>query len=255
METAVPYKSLRCIQELAEPGQPQEMRAVRLQDGRVMTNRRQVLEVVRESVRRQHNQGQQGLSETTTTMVLALPQVFTEEQSEAIHRRRVTFGEITEVVWAFRRKKSLGVDQLVAEAYQNLGAPELDGLAGRVTEVLRTGKSPVEWGGKVRPLYNKGDHLRPGRWRPLCCAVTEAKLVWMLVFARIQRRPYAAAVITDNRSGSVPGRSTQEASFLYDIYLDDEELEVFIVSVDVKGAFCNMQHRLIEEFWRRLGLA
>ena len=55
----------------------------------------------------------------------------------------------------------------MAEAYQNLGAPELDRLAGRVTEVLRTGKPPAAWGGKVRPLYKKGDHLRPGNWRPI----------------------------------------------------------------------------------------
>ena len=33
------------------------------------------------------------------------------------------------------------------------------------------------------------------------------------------------------------GRSTQEASFLYDMYLDDEDLEAFMASVDVKGAF------------------
>ena len=36
MERAVPYKSLRYIRELAEAGKPQEIRAVRLQDGRVM---------------------------------------------------------------------------------------------------------------------------------------------------------------------------------------------------------------------------
>ena len=70
---------------------------------------------------------------------------------------------------ALRSKKRPGVDELVAEAYQNLGAPELYGLAWRVTDVLRTGKPPVESGGKVRPLYKKGDHLRPENWRPICC--------------------------------------------------------------------------------------
>ena len=54
--------------------------------------------------------------------------------------------------------------------------------------------------------------------------------------------------------GSVPGRSTQEASFLYDMYLDDEHLEAFMASVDVKGAFPNTPQRLIEEVWRQLGL-
>ena len=120
--------------------------------------------------------------------------------------------------------------------------------------MLRTGEPPKEWGGKVRPLYKKGDHLRPGNWRPICCAVTEAKLVWMVIFGGIQRRLYAAGVIPDNMWGSVPGRSTQEASFLYDMYLDDEDLVAFMASVDVKGAFPNTPHRLIEEVWRQLGL-
>ena len=88
--------------------------------------------------------------------------MFTLEQSEDIHRSRVTLGEIKEAVEALKGKKSPGVDQLVAEAYQHLEAPELDGLAGRVTEVLCTGQPPVQWGGKPRPLYKKGHHLRPG---------------------------------------------------------------------------------------------
>ena len=69
--------------------------------------------------------------------------------------------------------------------------------------------------------------------------VTEAKLVWMMVFARIQRRLYAVGAIPGNMWGFVLGRSTQEASFLYDMYLDNEDLEAFMESVDVKGVFCN----------------
>ena len=254
MERAVPYKTLRYIRELAEAGRPQEIRAVKRQDGRVRGNKGEVLEEVAQSFRRQPNQGQEELSGTTRRMVRALPRVFTAEQSEAIHRSRGTPGEIKEAVRALKRKKSPGVDQLVTAPYQPLEAPGLDGLAGRVTEVLRTGKPRAEWGGKVRPLYKKGDHLRPGNWRPICCAVTEAMLERMVTFGSIQRRLYAAGVILDNMWGSLPGRSIQEVSFLYDMYLDDEDLEGFMASVDVKGAFLNKAHRLIEGVWRQLGL-
>ena len=105
MERAVPNQSLRYIRVLAEGRQPQEIRAVRLQDGRVTGNTREVLAAVAESFQGQHNQAQRGLSETTRRMVQALPRVFTEEQIGAIHRRRVTLGEITEVVRPLKWKK------------------------------------------------------------------------------------------------------------------------------------------------------
>ena len=88
MESAVPYKSLRYIRELAEAGRPQDIWAVRLQDGRVTGSKQEALEEVAQSFRKQHNQGQQRLSETTRRMVHALPRVFRAEQSEAIHRSR-----------------------------------------------------------------------------------------------------------------------------------------------------------------------
>ena len=38
------------------------------------------------------------------------------------------------------------------------------------------------------------------------------------------------------------------------MYLDDEDIEAFIASVDAKGAFLNTLHRLMEVVWRQLGL-
>ena len=115
-----------------------------------------MLEATAESFRRQHHQGQKELSENTQRIVRALPQVFREEQSEAIDRRWVTLGEITDAVRALKRKKSPGVDQFVAEAYQNLSAPELDELAGSITEVLGAGKLPVEWRAGWGPCTRRG---------------------------------------------------------------------------------------------------
>ena len=72
MERAVPHKSVRYIWELAEAGQPREIRALRLQDGRVTDNKWEQRREVAESFRGQHNQGQHTLSETTRRMVRAL---------------------------------------------------------------------------------------------------------------------------------------------------------------------------------------
>ena len=69
MARAVAYKSLRYISELAGAGQPQEIRTVRLQDGRVTGNNQEALKEVAESLRGQHNEGRQGLNEMTRRMV------------------------------------------------------------------------------------------------------------------------------------------------------------------------------------------
>ena len=69
MEEAVPYRSLRYIRELAEAGRTQETRAVRLRDGRVRGNKREVLEELAQSFSRQYSRGQQGLSRTLRRMV------------------------------------------------------------------------------------------------------------------------------------------------------------------------------------------
>ena len=120
--------------------------------------------------------------------------------------------------------------------------------------MLRTGGPPVDWRSKVRPLYKKRDYLRPRSWRPICCAVTEAKVVRMVVFRRIQGRLYEVGNVRDNMWELAPGRSTDEAGFLYNMYLDDEDLESFMASMDVKGAFVNTPHRLIDEVWTQLRL-
>ena len=106
MERSVPYKSLRYIRELAEAQKPKEIRAVRLQCARVTGNKKEVLEEVAQSFRRQHNQGKQELSGITRRMVRVLPRVFTAEQSEDIHRSRVTLGEIKETVKALKGKRA-----------------------------------------------------------------------------------------------------------------------------------------------------
>ena len=100
MVIAVPAVHLRASRDWTV----HEIRAVGLQDGRVTDNKLEVLAAVAESLRRQHNQGQRELSGTTRSMVQALPRMFKEERSEAIHHCRVALGAITVGVRTLKRK-------------------------------------------------------------------------------------------------------------------------------------------------------
>ena len=104
-------------------------------------------------------------------------------------------------------------------------------------------------GGQAEAPLQEEDHLWPGNLRPICCAVTEAKLVRMVVFSWIHQRLYEVGVVPDNMCGS-----TQEASFVYDMYLDNEDLEAFMASVVVKCTFPNTPLRLMDKVWGQLGL-
>ena len=75
MERAVPYNSLRYIWELAAAGKRQEITPVRPPHRRITGNKQKVVAAEAESIRRQHNKGEQWLSETTQRMLRALPAV------------------------------------------------------------------------------------------------------------------------------------------------------------------------------------
>ena len=44
---------------------------------------------------------------------------------------------------------------------------------------------PPDWANLVHPLYKKGDWANPDNWRPIVCARTEGKLIWMLILKRV----------------------------------------------------------------------
>ena len=211
IERAVPYKSLRHIRELAEAGKPQEIRAVRLQCDRVTGNKKEVLEEVAQSFRRQHNQGQQGLSGITRRMVRVLPRVFTAEQSEEIHRSRVTLGEIEEAVKVLKREKEPGSGPAGGggvPAPRGAGAGWSSGEGHRGVAHRR---APKGMGGQGAAPVQEGGSLRAGELETnmLCRNRGQAGLDGNLR----EDTGYAAGVIPDNMWGSVPGKSTQEASF------------------------------------------
>ena len=158
------------------------------------------------------------------------------------------------LVRALKSQKSLRVEQLLAEAYPKLSALETDQLAQRDINVLNTGKPPFEWEGKVRPLHKKGDNLQPWNARPICCAVTEPMLVCWVIFGRIQTKLYKVGHVPDSMSVSLGDRCALKASLLYHQYLDDEELEELIASLQVKSVFPCTPYSLMEEVWRQLGL-
>ena len=111
---------------------------------------------------------------------------------------------------------------------------------------------PPDWANLVHPLYQKGDWGNPDNWRPIMCATTEAKLIWMLILKQVAPAVYRA--VPPTMWGAIPGRSLLEAIFMQDAVLDMDLISLIITSLDVKGAFPNTPHRLVRAVWEHIGL-
>ena len=141
----------------------------------------------------------------------------------------------------------------MAEAYQNLEVPELDGLADRVTECCAWAGPQRTGGSTCGPCIRKG--ITSGRESGGPYAVPSRRPSWCGWWSLGGNSGGCMQRGHTGQNVGVRARQVQqEASFLYDMYLDDEDLEAIMASKDVKGAFPNTPHRVIGEEWRQLGL-
>ena len=145
------------------------------------------------------------------------------------------------------------MDGLPAELYRRLPLNLKRHLAARLRDIAsRKTDVPPDWANLVRPLYEKGDWANPNNWRPIVCATTEAKLIWMLILKRVAPAVYPA--IPPTMWGAIPCRSPLEAIFLEDAVVDMDPISLIIMSLGVRGAFPNTLHRLLRAVWEHMGL-
>ena len=145
------------------------------------------------------------------------------------------------------------MERLPAELYRRLPLNLKRHLAARLWDIA-FGKTdvPPDWANLVHPLYKKGNLANPDNWRPIVCATTEAKLIWMLILEKVAPAVYRA--ITPTMWAAIPGRSPLEAIFMQDAVVDMDPVSLIITSLDVKGAFRNTPHRLLRAVWKHMGL-
>jgi hypothetical protein len=248
-----PYKSLKHVDKVLGETGHRGIKAVRLQDGTVTNDPKVVLEEVLNSFLRQHNTEDGELSAYTEELISHLPKLYNRTQRRDMHRTPFTIRELDEVLYKLQPGKTPGVDGLPAELYRRLPLNLKRHLAARLWDIA-IGKTdvPPDWANLVHPLYKKGDWANPDNWRPIVCATTEAKLIWMLILKRVAPAVYRA--VPPTMWGAIPGRSPLEAIFMQDAVVDMDPISLIITSLDVKGAFPNTPHRLLRAVWEHMGL-
>ena len=248
-----PYKSLKHVDKfLGETGH-RGIKAVRLQDGTVTNDPKVVLEEVLNSFLRQHDTEDGELSAYTEELISHLPKLYNRTQRRDMQRTPLTIRELDEVLYKLQPGKTLGLDGLPAELYRRLPLNLKRHLAAHLWDIA-IGKTdvPPDWANLVHLLYKEDDWANPDNWRPIVCATTEAKLIWMLILKRVVLAVYRA--IRPTIWGAIPGRLPLEAIFMQDAVVDMDPISLIITSPDVKGAFPNIPHRLLWAVWEHTGL-
>ena len=99
-----------------------------------------------------------------------------------MHLTPFNIWELDEVLYKLQPGKPPGVVGLPAELHRRLSLNLKRHLAARLWDIA-IGKTdvPPDWANLVHLLYKKGDWANPYNWRPIVCATTEAKLIWMLI--------------------------------------------------------------------------
>ena len=171
-----------------------------------------------------------------------------------MHRTPFTIRELDEVLYKLQPGKTLGVDGIPAELHRTLPLNLKRHLAARLWDMV-IGKTdvPSDWATLVHPLYNKGDWANPDNWRPMVCATTEAKLIWMLILKRVAPAVYRA--IPTTMWGAITGRSPLEAIFMQEAVVDMDPISLIITSLDVNGAFPNTPHRFLQAVWEHIAVS
>ena len=229
------------------------VKAVRLQDGTVTNDSKVFLEEVLHSFLRQHNTEDGELSAYTEELILHLPKIYNRTQRPDMHRTLFTVRKLNEVSCKLQPGKTLGVDGLPAELYRRLPPNLKRHLAARLWDIaIRKTGVPPDRANLVHPLYKKGDWANPDNWRHIVCATTDANLIWKLILKRVAPAVYRA--IPPTMWGGIPGRSPLEAIFMQDAVVDMDRISLIITSLDVKGAFPNTPHRLLQAVWKHMGL-
>ena len=226
---------------------------VRQADDSLTNNPATVLQATQDSILQQHTPTRDTLDTDTQAKIDRLPQVFDHAQRRQLDKRPFTLDEVRRAIHSLRQHKNPGYDGLPAEAYYHPAAHLLRILARRLWDIF-TGQTPLppDWANVVRPLYKKGARANPDNWRPIVCALTEVKIVWTVLLRRI--RPHPVPHIPASLWGAIPGQSAHGAIFLQDTIANMDPVNLFIPSLNVKGAFWNTPRLLLEAVWKRLGL-
>ena len=100
---------------------------------------------------------------------------------------------LDQVLHKLKPGKTPGVDSLPAELYCRLPLNLKRHNTARIWDIaIGTKDIPPDWANLVRPLSKKGDWANQDNWRPIVCAITEAKLIWTLILKRVAPVVYRA---------------------------------------------------------------
>ena len=168
----------------------------------------------------------------------------------------ISVEEISIAIKCMRKGKAPDRQGVLIEMLLHAGESVLQDLAIFYNGIIQTGIIPETWRESFFTLLHKGgDSIDPNNWRPIAVLSIPYKLLARIVFNRI--RGILDAQQSQEQFGFQKKRSTSDAMIVAESLISQSlefNVDLWLVSVDLRKAFDRVEHGPLFEALQRQGL-
>ena len=161
----------------------------------------------------------------------------------------ITLAEVTKIVTNLRKNKAMYFDRVPNEMIQILHETQPTVLPILFNHILQTGLFPTEWSqAYLRPLYKKGNKLRPENYRGIAISPCLGKTFNAILNLSVEEIMDETGISNDMQIGFEKNHRIADHLFVIRTILDQAKIcgqDTFMAFIDFKQAYDRVNRNLL----------